>query len=179
MRRGIWLVLLLSALLLWPPAAAQAHTLRTDRDISALLHISPVDVMYPGKKAELILYFDDVSGKLDLSNCDCRYRIDSESETVEGTYRPFSKTIAKFNYKPPGEGLYGITISGSPTASAEFQSFRLNYLERVTEYQPVRTSYEDYTYKINPLAVNCYGQCLDISAQRKIILYTKSNLYGL
>lgn len=128
-----WAAVILILSIICLPAVVSAHVLKIDGDIGAVLHINPDDNPVSGQPTDYVLYFEDYTGRFDLSACRCRVSVGKDGRTLAS--RPLSGASGltsdnKFTF--PGPGAYDLRISGQPERAGSFQPFALDYTVRVT-----------------------------------------------
>ncbi len=122
------------------PNQAAAHFEKTDRTISAELHVEPNDNPIPGEQAFLYLLFGDSTHRFSLSECDCLLSI---SESGKQIYNQM--VIYKLDPHPniwgtripyvfPSRDTYHLTLTGKPKTLNAFQSFSVSWDFRVEQY---------------------------------------------
>jgi hypothetical protein len=125
------LALILSVIAL--PAAVSAHVLKIDGDIGAVLHINPDDNPVSGRPTDYILYFEDYTGRFDLSVCRCQVSVVKDGRTLATSSLAKAAGLTSENkFTFPQPGVYDLKVSGQPERTGAFQPFALDYPVRVT-----------------------------------------------
>ncbi len=113
---------------------AQAHVLKEDNGISAVLHIPPDDNPKANEPTQLYLAFGDASNKFSLQNCDCQVIVKNNGQTVQTEVPQPALAGASLNSKVtitfPSVGVYDVVANGK-AKDASFHAFQMNYLVRV------------------------------------------------
>ncbi len=127
-----------------------AHTLKTDGPIGAVIHISPEDDPIVGEQSDFFFEIKDKENKFQLSKCHCEALVVKDERVIYST--TFSQhngdpslTSSSFGYTFPEKGIYKIMVNGMPIESFTFDSFSLVYEIRVSRESdkqnlPVQTS---------------------------------------
>ncbi len=140
----------------WPTLAptAQAHELKSDGSISALLHINPDDDPIAGQPSELLFLINDKNKKFKAEECDCKASVTDNNETVFSSSLFKGKTSYRGIFAPaipytfPRKGVYTIRLVGEPKNTDGFQSFSLTYNLRIDkdELTPKKPSQNNALY---------------------------------
>ena len=116
--------------------SVEAHILKTDQNIGAVLHISPQDDPVAREVSYLFFDFKDKTGKFDPNQCDCTVTVyankkivHSESLTLDHSNKTASAST--FSYIFPEKNIYIVQVSGKPRQINTFQPFVLSYDIRV------------------------------------------------
>lgn len=136
MKRFLLFIVLLGLPALFT-GTAEAHVLKTDGDIGAVLHINPDDNPTSGTPVSYILSFTDTSGRMTLPNCACGATVLENGKQI--AQEPLSDTSAMQSNDTltfPKAGVYVLQVSGAPKEADAFQPFVLRYTVRVTSGQP-------------------------------------------
>ncbi len=119
------------------PKGVDAHILRTDGSIGAVLHIDPEDDPIAKEQSYFFFEFKDKKNKLAPDNCDCTASILEDGKEIysqplyQNNQNP-SLSNASFSYTFPERNVYIVKVVGKPTVSNEFQPFTLTYDIRVS-----------------------------------------------
>src|SRR5258706_11840759 len=122
------------------PNPTLAHFEKTDKTISAELHVDPNDNPIPGEQAFLYFLFGDSTNRFSLSECNCLLTI---SESGKQIYSQM--VIYKLDPHPniwgtripyifPSRDIYHLTLTGKPKALNEFQPSSVSWDFRVEQY---------------------------------------------
>ena len=123
---------LLAAILLFVPLLVSAHTLQTDGNIGAVLHIDPNDDPVAMQPAHLYFSIQDTTKKFSPQNCNCSLTIALQNKSVLD--QPITQTEASTIEIPftfPTAGVYTVTLAGKPKTAGTFSNFSLIYNTRV------------------------------------------------
>lgn len=127
----------------------EAHILKTNGSIGAVLHISPEDDPVAGGVSYLFFEFKDKIGKFNLKACDCTLSVYANNKLIHSESLPqknsdSSATSATVAYTFPEKNVYIIEVSGKPQEPNAFQSFTLSYDIRVeTSVAPATRAAQD------------------------------------
>jgi hypothetical protein len=115
------------------PAVASAHILKIDGNIGAVLHIPPEDHPITDTPTEFTLTFvNDDSQRFNLAGCNCTISFIQNGKTIGSQPLGVSDVDFSDNHVTFTEpGVYTFHVTGSPQHPGEFQSFTLNYEERI------------------------------------------------
>ncbi|MDB4939877.1 MAG: hypothetical protein JWO40_302 [Candidatus Doudnabacteria bacterium] len=115
---------------------ANAHVLKSDGEVGAVLHIDPDDDPIANEPAAFYFAIKDTSGKFDPSKCDCHFIVTKDQQTV------FDKPISIIKQSGEWDGIIGYTftdraiysvlLKGTPKTTNAFQPFNLDYDIRVS-----------------------------------------------
>jgi hypothetical protein len=140
MRRLAALLVVLGCVAFVAPSA-NAHVLKSDGTIGAVLHIEPDDNPTSGRLTSYDLAFKDTTGRFKLPICACSVTILQNRQAI------FSQNLAltgdltsQDSFTFPEADVYTLEINGRPTKAGAFQPFSLNYLVRVTGGGVVRSN---------------------------------------
>lgn len=114
-------------------ASVSAHTLATDRGISAELHIPQDDTAQAGKPIDLQFTFADMPPTFSIVECACRLQIsgsDDFSATASAQLDGSRTDRLASSILFPKSGVYRVTLTGYAT-SAQKVPFNLKYAVRV------------------------------------------------
>jgi hypothetical protein len=130
---------------------SNAHVLKVDGSIGAVLHVDPDDD--PVVNQATGFYFDikDTSDKFDPKQCDCRLVIKENGQEI------FNKNIlvqikddgfgALGAFTFPERAIYEVALIGTPKTPEAFQVFNLSYDIRVSRVDASRKpTAADHTY---------------------------------
>ena len=132
--KGLALLLFVVSCLFLVAQPADAHILKTDGDIGAVIHVDPDDDPIAGQQSNLFFEFKDKSGKLAIQDCTCTATILESGKkltVIPLNPDPSDRLSGTFSYTFPEKNVYTIGISGVPTAGNSFQPFTLTYDIRV------------------------------------------------
>ncbi len=112
---------------------AQAHVLKSQGSVGAVLHIEPEDD--PIAKAPTTLYFEvkDKEGNFQASTCICTVKVyqgNEEIAVIPGQEAGNSAITAPVTF--PARDIYTVVFEGKPLLSTGFNSFSLSYDIRVS-----------------------------------------------
>ncbi len=117
-----------SALVMASPPAL-AHSLSSDGNISAFLHIAPTDKPQAGKLNDIFVYYNDQQFKFITGQCDCQIKV------FEGNHSLYSGILPAVGTRtgelrivlPKNNYSYGVVVSGQPITPKAFQAFNLKF----------------------------------------------------
>jgi hypothetical protein len=107
---------------------ASAHTLKTDGDIGAVLHVDPEDDPYVGEPSGMFFEFKQKNGNFKVENCRCQVVILRDGQQIDST--TLNSPVSSFVF--PERGVYTIQVSGSPLSGDSFTPFTLSWDQRVS-----------------------------------------------
>ncbi len=116
--------------------SVEAHILKTDENIGAVLHIDPDDDPIAHEQSSFFFEFKDKENKFKPENCDCTFSITEDKKEIysqslfQNNTNP-SLASASIFYTFPEKNIYQVTIIGKPTSPNAFQPFTLLYDIRV------------------------------------------------
>ena len=131
--------------LLLTPYIAQAHVLKADGSIGAVVHIDPDDDPIVNQPSNFYFEFKDKQGKFQPSLCDCTATISENGKTVftqplfQNSTNP-NLANASFSFTFPQRDVYQLKLEGKPFNAGDFQPFSLNYDIRVSRTANPTTS---------------------------------------
>ena len=108
---------------------AQAHFLKTDGSIGAVLHIEPDDSPIAGKDTPFYIDILDRSGKFQFSHCVCTVLVKEGGREIIS--QPLLSSSGVLNF--PQQDVYQVSIVGRPEQPGLFQPFTLLYDVRVDQ----------------------------------------------
>jgi hypothetical protein len=151
---------------------AEAHVLKTDKDIGVIMHIDPEDDPIIASPANLFFELKDRSNKFNSTQCDCTIKIlKAEKELFQTNLfeRVTTPTLqsANISYVFPEKGVYTIQIHGTPNQVGQFQEFTIPFDLRITRTNTIQNNTTNNT----PLAT--YALFAIILA---LVLYKATNL---
>lgn len=123
-------------LLRWGIPTVEAHVLRTDGTIGAVMHIDPDDDPIAGEQSAFFFELKDTSGKFTPADCTCTVQflengaVLSEQPLFQNTTTP-SLTNASVVFTFPKRDVYTIRLIGKPLTKGDFTPFTLSYDIRV------------------------------------------------
>jgi hypothetical protein len=118
---------------LFAGSTAYAHTFARDGSIGAVLHTDPNDDPSAGSPATLYLDIQDTAHNFSSGQCDCQLAVTLGSRQLAS----LPVTSYGTSYTFPGQGVYVLTLSGSPLGGGTFQPFLLHFNLRV---EPARAA---------------------------------------
>jgi len=136
MRTKLLICCLVSPVCLALPVAAQAHTLKTDGTVSAILHLGPEDDNpAAGEPTDFLFDLSGPAGHIDPSQCDCRVSVSEHGTALyAGSLHGFPQvedddTIfnSGFTVTLPRQDAYSVTLSGTPLVAGDFPTFNLTW----------------------------------------------------
>ena len=122
-------------LIFTPPT--QAHELKGNGSIRALLHINPDDDPVAGQPSEILFLITDKAKRFNTTDCAC------EASVIENGQIVFSSALHKANssyrgifapaipYTFPRKGIYTVILTGKPKNPDTFESFSISYDVRI------------------------------------------------
>jgi hypothetical protein len=126
--------LLLLAVLMTPllfVGQAQAHVLKTDGSIGAVLHVKPDDNPQSGMPTNYALTFRDTESRFKVSGCDCRVTLRSGDKILTTqSLRSDTDVVGTGTLTFPESGAYELVVNGQAKDSADFNNFTLSYTLR-------------------------------------------------
>jgi hypothetical protein len=114
----------------------QAHVLKSDGSVGAVLHVNPEDDPIVGESSNFFFEFKDKKGKFKPEDCDCQGKILRNGQEIYTTFlfqnnaNP-SLDNASFAFIFPEKDIYQVRVSGSPRTSESFEPFILTWDVRV------------------------------------------------
>lgn len=111
-----------------PTQIAEAHVLKTDGAIGAVLHVNPEDDPIAQEESQLYFEFKDRNNTFSVNDCDCRVTVTANDKEI---YRE-QLINDTFSFVFPEKNLYFVTLYGSPKDGSLFESFTLTYDIRVS-----------------------------------------------
>lgn len=131
------LLMFIPTLSLSLPSPVLAHTLVTDNNIGAVMHIDPDDDPVAGSPANFFFEFKDKQNRFDPSKCSCVAAIYQQGQKIfsQSLFQDNSSpslSNSSFSYTFPDKDVYELKVTGSPINGASFQSFALTYDIRVS-----------------------------------------------
>lgn len=126
----------------WQLPIVEAHILKTDGSIGAVLHIDPEDDPIAKEPSYFFFEFKDKENKFQPSACNCKITIFEAGKEIY--HQPLSESNINsdssnfsFTYIFPEKNIYTIEILGKPYLEGDFQPFNLKYLVRVANESPL------------------------------------------
>ncbi len=130
------------------PHQTQAHVLKSEGTVGAVLHILPQDDPAAGEATTLVLSFKDTAEKMRLQECDCTLSLKRSGETIstvqledDAVARSVQRGTAVVTF--PETGVYELIVEGSPTSGESFSPFLLEYSIRVARNSGAMTKVPD------------------------------------
>ena len=147
----------------------QAHQLKTENNISVLIHVNPDDRPAVLQPSELLFLITDKDKKFRLEDCDCQATVMFGTTTLltqpvttsKSSYHGIFAPALPFTFPHPG--LYTITLSAAAKQSQNFEPFKISYDVWVSN-QPPHTS---RTFKV------VYGLIVATILSASIILFVR------
>lgn len=117
------------------PLAASAHVVKSDGQITALLHVNPYDEPFTGRPANLVFSVTDASSRFAAADCDCHLTVERDGhrltdQTLAAKTSEYGPRAFVVPYTFGASAVYTIRLAGRPRA-APFQAFALSYIVRV------------------------------------------------
>ncbi len=132
-----------------------AHFVLNNNNVGVLIHIDPDDAPIAGQIAHIHLNFQDKTGELNSSNCNCSLTITSDGKklaTVPISNLTGSEMNFMTEYVFPQKGIYSLTIQGTIDTKKQV-SFKMNYDLRVDREDTPTTSTMTQTNTLSPLTL--------------------------
>lgn len=142
---GLYLVGVLFFLL---PQVVQAHFLKTDGSIGAVLHIDPDDDPIAGKSSTFYFDVKDETNKFSITTCGCQVKIQQNNQDVYS--QPVTQSGAESvsgSFLFPSQGVYQVSLVGQPLVAGSFAPFQLTYDIRVSAAPSAASSWWDFVVK--------------------------------
>lgn len=133
MKKIAFSILFLTFLLLCNVQDSEAHVLKTDGTIGAVLHIDPNDEPVAGLPSSFFLEFKDTDGKFSSQNCDCHATIYESGKLIYSQPIFQNSDEGGFSYTFPQKDVYIVTVNGKPKDGTGFTPFTLTYDIRVAK----------------------------------------------
>lgn len=130
--------------LLFLPQSTYAHFLATDKQIGAVIHVTPNDEPVAGLESSFFFDFKDEENKFKSSDCDCTFIIKESGKTIY-SHKIFQNqsepnlTKASVTYTFPQKDIYQVQIVGKPEITNEFQPFTLSWDFRIDQQADPQT----------------------------------------
>ncbi len=138
--------------------AVEAHVLKSDGSIGAILHVSPDDDPIAGISTDFFFELKDKNGTFVPENCNCIATVFQNGQTVytqplfQNNDSP-SLEDASFSYVLPEKDVYAIQISGEPNVDGAFEPFTLAWDIRVAREENEAISTENNASDVTPYIV--------------------------
>jgi hypothetical protein len=116
--------------------SVEAHVLKSDGSVGAILHVSPDDDPIAGVSTDFFFELKDKEGKFTPENCDCTAVVLQNGKEIysqplfQSNANP-SLDDASFSYVLPQKDIYSVQIVGKPSTEGSFQPFTLAWDIRV------------------------------------------------
>lgn len=136
MKKIVVLFLISHLALLISASPVNAHVLKTDGSVGAILHVSPDDSPIAGALTDFFFELKDLDGKFKPENCNCVAQVLRGGDVLIDqplfALNP-SPTLdnASFRYTLPQKGVYTIRLTGEPKTEGSFERFVLSWDIRV------------------------------------------------
>lgn len=127
------------------PNYADAHSLKTDGSIGAVMHVNPEDDPIVGEESSFYFEFKDKNKTFEPKNCECTFSVLQNGKVLisqplfQDTADP-GLSHASASYYFPDRGVYTIRVSGQPKTEQLFSPFTLDYGIRVSRTTGSQTS---------------------------------------
>lgn len=122
-------------LLFCAPLLAQAHTLKTDGEITVLLHTDPDDDPTADRPATILLAITDQTSQFNPADCDCLVTVAEKNRQLLSLHPQASQQTSIYDFAVPvtfpDRAVYQIMLSGTPKSAGQFQPFAVTYDLRV------------------------------------------------
>jgi len=124
--------------LLFIPSVVQAHVLKIDGSVGAVIHVSPEDDPIARESTDFYFEFKDKQGKFKPENCECNGIILQGGKEIysaplfQNSANP-SLESASFSFTFPEKDIYKVRVSGKPTTPGAFEPFTLEWDIRVAK----------------------------------------------
>lgn len=132
----IWIIALslLTGFIIVPQV--DAHVLRSDGTVGAVMHVTPEDDPIAGEPSDFYFEFKDTASRFSPEACNCVITIKKAGEEVYSQPLFINNSNpnlqnASFSYTFPEKNVYTVEISGKPKTNDSFTSFTLTYDLRV------------------------------------------------
>ena len=161
MNKKLLIILITIFFFLFHTTRIQAHILKTDGTIGALIHIDPDDDPYVGKQSDIFFELKDTTNTFTPQSCDCTVQI-LQDGIVLSTFSLFTNNEATdlshrtVTYTFPQKGIYTIKLTGTPKTENSFKAFTITYDIRVSRENtsspsPDQVSINTYTLLLGSL----------------------------
>ncbi|MEX0617174.1 MAG: hypothetical protein WD231_05235 [Candidatus Woykebacteria bacterium] len=134
MRKLLLIPLLVISILSLGASPVEAHILKTDGSIGAVIHINPDDDPYVGEVADFYFEIKDKSGKFNSSNCSCAVSILRSRKEIFSAplIQETGLTSESFSFTFREKAVYTLVLKGTPKEPDAFQPFNITYDLRVS-----------------------------------------------
>jgi hypothetical protein len=119
--------------------SANAHVLKSDGSIGAVMHIDPADDPIAGEISTFFFEWKDTKRRFRPENCDCTFLVFEDGKQIYSQTLESQDNTLSGTFTFPRKNIYKIQIAGTPTASNAFDAFTLTYDIRV-EKERIDTS---------------------------------------
>jgi hypothetical protein len=130
----LYVALVTGLLVIFPASTTQAHILKLDHGISAVLHIPPDDMPQAGEVTKLDIAYGDIHDSFSLQDCDCQVHIKKDEKVIQSTTPqpalPGATLNSDISVTFPDGGDYEVAVDGSARDGA-FPDFELEFPVRV------------------------------------------------
>lgn len=131
---------LLLILLVIPIGTADAHVLKSDGSVGAILHVSPDDDPIAGVQTDFFFEIKDKSGTFVPDNCICTASIlqngtEVYSQPLFANNASPNLDNASLSYVLPQRDVYVVQMKGKPIGKGTFEPFTLSWDIRVERDQ--------------------------------------------
>lgn len=129
------IVTFIDAILVQP---VEAHFLKTDHNIGAILHVDPNDDPVAKEQASFFFEFKDLKNQFKPKLCDCEFSILENGAVIysqplfQNNQNP-SLTNTSVFYTFPQKDVYQVQVIGKPVSENAFQPFILTWDFRVDQ----------------------------------------------
>lgn len=155
-------VFLFFALLLAVPVReVQAHVLKTDGSVGAVIHVSPEDDPIARESTDFFFEFKDKQGKFKPDNCECNGIILQGGKEIysvplfQNSANP-SLTNASFSFAFPEKDVYKVRVSGKPITPGAFEPFTLTWDIRVARESTTNSTTDTTTQNTQESGLSRY-----------------------
>ena len=123
-------IITLFILLIATPTIVSAHTLESNSDMGAVMHLDPSDDPVAGETSHIFFDIHDKHNKFSLNDCSCLVVVERDGVTIDSQKLNFergSDTQGSAILIFPQIGAYHVELQGKPLASANFTPFEIGY----------------------------------------------------
>jgi len=136
MKKLFSILILLSTSLAFFVKTVDAHVLKIDNHIGAILHVDPDDDPIAGQQSAFFFEFKDTQNKFTPAACDCTFFVIENGKDIysqplfQNNNNPSLENASVF-YTFPQKDVYQVKVVGKPDTQNAFQPFTLTYDIRV------------------------------------------------
>ena len=125
------LILFFIFFLVIAPFHVFAHEFATDKNITAIMHIEPDDVISANNQQTIEILFIDKLKHFSLSDCLCSISIEQNKKTIYNSpLQVRNNNRGTFTFLFPKEGAYEIQLQGNEKNKSGSVSFHLTFHEQ-------------------------------------------------